>query len=48
MNRKHPVKIKPNQHQGSLVGSILRPVSLLLNTSSTGLWVSFLSTLLCA
>lgn len=27
MKRKHPVKIKPNQHQGALVGCIFRPVS---------------------
>lgn len=27
MKRKHPVKIKPNQHQDGLAGSILRPVS---------------------
>lgn len=28
MKRKHPVKIKPNQHQGDLMGSVLRPASL--------------------
>lgn len=30
MKRKHPVKIKPNQHPGDLVASILRPASLAL------------------
>lgn len=30
MKRKHPVKIKPNQHRGDLVASILRPASLAL------------------
>ena len=25
MKRRHPVKIKPNQHRGGLVGSILKP-----------------------
>lgn len=33
MKGKHPVKIKPNQHQGNLVSSVLRPVALApLNT----------------
>lgn len=30
MKRKCPVKIKPNQHPGSLVGSVLRPASPVL------------------
>lgn len=30
MKRKHPVKIKPNQHRGDVVASILRPASLAL------------------
>jgi hypothetical protein len=37
MNRRHPVKIKSNQHQGCFMDSILRYSSfllLLLNTSS--------------
>lgn len=37
MNRKHPVKIKSNQHQGGLVGSILRAVSLALKLLTTPL-----------
>lgn len=39
MKRKHPVKIKPNQHQGDLVGSVLKPASLALmplNTTPKG------------
>lgn len=37
MKRKHPVKIKPNQHRGGLVGSVLRPASLVLMPVSTSL-----------